>query len=294
LWADGWRIPASWVSVVLVEQRYVEANGLRFGYLEAGTGPLVLLVHGFPDTPLTWDRAIEAFAAAGFRAVAPATRGYPPTAIPADGAYDADTLARDLIALIEALGERQAIIVGHDWGASAAYAAAAMAPERVQLLVVLAIPHPRSINPTPRLAWKARHFVTLRGKRAPDRVRRDDFAMVDRLVQRWSPGWNVPPGETAPVKEAFGEPGALEAALGYYRALGVRLPAGHKLPIIVPTIAFAGETDVISPRAYEKARGCFSGSYEVVQVPGGHFMHREHPDVVIPELVRAVRDHVGP
>ncbi|MBA3819474.1 MAG: hypothetical protein H0X17_11320, partial [Deltaproteobacteria bacterium] len=84
----------------------------------------------------------------------------------------------------------------------------------------------------------------------------------------------------------------LEAALGYYRALGLRVPASHRADITVPTIAFAGEQDMISPRAYEKARGCFTGSYEVVQVPGGHFMHRQHPEHVIPELVRTVRDHV--
>ncbi len=276
----------------VVQSRFVQANGLRFGYLEAGSGPLVLLVHGFPDTPSTWDRAIPAFAAAGFRAVAPATRGYFPTEIPADGAYDTDTLARDLLALIAALGEDRAILVGHDWGASAAYAAAALAPERVQLLVTFAIPHPRSIKPTPALAWKVRHFVTLRGAHAADRVRRDNFAMVDELWHRWSPGWQVPPGETAAVKEAFREPGCLEAALGYYRALGLRVPASHRADITVPTIAFAGEQDMISPRAYEKARGCFTGSYEVVQVPGGHFMHRQHPEHVIPELVRTVRDHV--
>lgn len=275
-----------------MEHRFVEANGLRFGYLEAGRGPLVLLVHGFPDTPHTWEHALPAFAAAGFRAVAPATRGYHPTAVPADGAYDSDTLGRDLVALIEALGEERAIVIGHDWGASAAYSAAALAPERVQLLVVFAIPHPRSIKPTPGLAWKLRHFVTLRRTGAADRVRRDDFALVDELVQRWSPSWQVPAGETARVKAAFRAPGALEAALGYYRAIRVRLPASHRPAITVPTIAFAGEHDLISPRAYEKARHCFTGSYEVIQIPGGHFAHREHPDHVIPELVRTVVDHV--
>jgi pimeloyl-ACP methyl ester carboxylesterase len=99
----------------------------------------------------------------------------------------------------------------------------------------------------------------------------------------------VPAEETARVKAAFREPGCLEAAVSYYRTISVRLPASHKLPITVPTVAIAGEHDMIAPRMYEKARHCFTGSYEVVQVPGGHFMHREHPDHVIGELVRAVR-----
>lgn len=275
-----------------MEPAFIDANGLRFGYLAAGRGPLVLLLHGFPDTAYTWDRALAALAGAGFRAVAPFLRGYHPTAIPADGAYDADTLAADALALIEALGETSAVVVGHDWGASAAYGAAALGPERVRQLVVFAIPHPRSLRPTPALAWKLRHFFTLRRAHAAARCARDDFALIDELVRRWSPAWDVPAAETARVKEAFRVPGCLEAAVAYYRSASVRLPRGHRQPIAVPTVAFAGEHDLIAPRAYEKARHCFTASYEVVQVPGGHFMHREHPEHVIGELVRVVREGV--
>jgi pimeloyl-ACP methyl ester carboxylesterase len=270
----------------------VAANGLSFAYLSAGDGPLVLLLHGFPDTAHTWDAAMAALAAAGFRAVAPCMRGYHPTEIPADGRYDTDTLGRDVIALIEALGAERAIVVGHDWGASAAYSAAALAPERVRLLAALAVPHPRSLRPGPRLAWAMRHFLALRGARAGARVRANDFAYVDELWRRWSPAWRaLPPAETAHVKAAFAQPGCAEAACAYYAAVGPRLPNSHRLQIAVPTIAFAGEDDVIAPRAYEKARHCFDSSYEVVIVPGGHFMHREHRETFAGELVRAIREH---
>ncbi len=275
----------------------MQASGLRFTYLEQGTGPLVLLLHGFPDTPYTWDHVIPALAEAGYRAVAPYTRGYHPTEIPADGAYDTDTLGKDALALISALGARDqpggtsAILIGHDWGAGAAYSAAAMDPALVRLLVTIAVPHPGSIKPTPKVLWAMRHFATLRRAGAAEKARRDDFAMIDMLVKRWSPVWDVPPDETRHVKTAFSAPGSLEAALGYYRALRIKLPASHKLPVTVPTIAFAGTDDVIATRLYEKARHCFTGSYEVVQVPGGHFMHREHPDQFAAELVRVVRDH---
>ncbi len=269
----------------------VTANGIKFAYLEQGAGPLVLLVHGFPDTAHTWDAAMPAIAAAGFRAVAPFTRGYHPTEVPADGKYDTDTLGADLVALIDALGETSAIVVGHDWGASGAYAAAALAPEKVRLLVTLAIPHPAAIRPTPLLMWKMRHMIGLRSAKAADRVRANDFAYIDTLWHRWSPAWkSVPLAETSAAKEAFQQPGCLDAALGYYRALKVRLPASLKLPIKMPAVAFAGEHDNISPRAYEKARHLFEASYEVVQVPGGHFMHREHPDHFVPELVRVLRE----
>jgi pimeloyl-ACP methyl ester carboxylesterase len=269
----------------------ITANGIDFAYLEQGQGPLVLFVHGFPDTAHTWDASMRAAAEAGFRAVAPFTRGYHPTAIPADGAYDSDTLGKDVVALIEALGADTAIVVGHDWGASAAYAAAAMAPGRVRLLVTLAIPHPGSMKPTPALLWKLRHFATLRRAKAHERVRANDFALLDELWHRWSPAWkNIPASETAAVKEAFRTPGSLEAALGYYRAIRVKLPASLRQKIAVPAVAFAGEHDMITPRAYEKARHWFTASYEVCQVPGGHFMHREHPGAFTSELVRVLRE----
>src|SRR5580704_11780688 len=94
---------------------FVDANGLKFAYLEEGTGPLVLLLHGFPDTAHTWDDLRPQLAAAGFRAVSPFTRGYHPTGVP-DRDATQETLARDALALIEALGESSAVVVGHDWG----------------------------------------------------------------------------------------------------------------------------------------------------------------------------------
>src|SRR6202453_4659058 len=118
----------------------VDANGLKFAYLEEGTGPLVLMLHAFPDTAHTWDDLRSRIAAKGYRAVSPYMRGYHPTAIP-DRDADQETLASDALALIDALGASEAVVIGHDWGASAAYGAAALGPERVKKLFVLAIPH---------------------------------------------------------------------------------------------------------------------------------------------------------
>src|SRR6202012_2597720 len=120
---------------------FVEANGLNFAYLEEGSGPLVLMLHGFPDTAYTWDDLRPRIAAKGYRAVSPFMRGYRPTAVPTHDA-DQETLAHDALALIEALGADKAVVIGHDWGAAAAYGAAALSPEKVSKLFVLAIPHP--------------------------------------------------------------------------------------------------------------------------------------------------------
>ncbi len=274
---------------------HIVANGLKFAYLSEGaaSAPLVLLLHGFPDTAYTWDAVLPALAAAGYRAVAPFMRGYHPTEVPSEARYDSDTLGRDAIALIEALSpSAPAVLVGHDWGASAAYAAAALSPSKLRLLVTMAVPHPASIRITPSFAWKLRHFITLRGRGAAGQLARGVLAMVDVLFRRWSPAWREPPAaETARVKECFRHPGSAEAACGYYASQPLTGASGAlRRPIEVPSVAFAGEQDNIMPRSYEKARHRFRASYEVVQVPGGHFMHREHPDHFIRELVRVVRE----
>ncbi len=264
----------------------IRANGLDFACLEEGQGPLVLLLHGFPDTAHTWDRMRPALARAGFRAVSPFLRGYAPTEVPGDGDYRIDTLARDVAALIESLGEEQAIVVGHDWGASAAFGAAILSPERVRFLVTIAIPHPASLRPSPMLLWKVRHFLALRRRGAAERMRADGFAYVDELLRRWSPAWDVPPDESRAVKRAFAEPGCVEAAVGYYRALGVRLPASQRGRVRAPALAFAGATDfAVRPVDFERARPLYEKAYDVVTLPGGHFLHREHPDEFNAELL---------
>ncbi|MEM6995812.1 MAG: alpha/beta hydrolase [Myxococcota bacterium] len=268
---------------------FVEANGLKFAYLEEGKGPLVLLVHGFPDTAHTWDRTRPVLAEAGFRAVSPWTRGYLPTEIPGEEAFDADTLGRDVLALIAELGHDEAIVVGHDWGASATFSAAGLSPETLRFMVTVAVPHPAGILPTLRVLWNVRHFFSLRRKHAARWIRAGNLAHIDELVQRWSPAWSPPPDETKAVKEAFAQPGCLEAALGYYRALSPKLPASQLAKVQVPAAAFAGTNDLISASAFDRAGRRYAKDYEVVRMPGGHFMHREHPEQFNRELVRVIK-----
>src|SRR6201992_2610429 len=157
--------------------RFVNANGLKFAYLEEGTGPLVLMLHGFPDTAHTWDDLRSRIAAKGYRVVSPFMRGYHPTEIP-DRDADQETLARDAVALVDALGASEAVVIGHDWGASAAYGAAGLGPERVKKLFVLALPHPATLKPTLKKLWGAWHFVLYKLPGAPERFARNDFAAL--------------------------------------------------------------------------------------------------------------------
>src|SRR5262249_42760809 len=149
---------------------------------------------------------------------------------------------------------------------------------RVRMMITLAIPHPASLFPTPRLLWGVRHFFILQRKNAEELVRRNDFAHVDELVHRWSPAWKFGPEETAAVKDAFRQPGCLEAALGYYRAITLRPPEVITRKISVPSVVFGGADDgILKRKHFEKGKSWFTNSYELVYMPGGHFLHREHP-----------------
>ncbi len=265
--------------------QFVEANGLRFAYLEEGSGPLVLLLHGFPDTAHTWDELRPRIAAKGYRAVSPFLRGYAPSGIP-DRDPDQETLARDPLALIEALGAGEAIIVGHDFGASAAYGAAALAPDRVKKVFALAIPHPAALKPTPRKIWGVRHFALYKLPGAAARFARDDFAALPAIYRRWSPTWNPDPTEFDAVRAAFSDPASLNAAFGYYRKLSPIPSASLRARITVPAVVFAGLDDpVAEPSDFRGAARMFENEYIVEEVPGGHFMHREHPDVFAERLL---------
>lgn len=263
----------------------IEANGLRFAYSEQGTGPLVLLLHGFPDTARSWNDVMPRLASKGYRAVAPFMRGYRPTAIPV-GDTDMKTLAHDALALIEALGEKSAIVVGHDWGATAAYGAASIAPERVRKLFTLAIPHPASMRRNMRTAWGVRHFFAYKMPGAARRFARNDFAALRDIYKRWSPEWTPSDAELAPVRECFADLASLEAAMGYYRALPFSVPAHLRKRIAVDTVVFGGTSDTLLRREdYERARRMFERSYAIEELPGGHFLHREHPDAFAERLM---------
>src|SRR5215469_5048043 len=211
----------------------VRANGLEFGLLEAGSGPLALCLHGFPDTAHTWRHLLPVLAGAGFHAVAPFMRGYAPTAVPADGAYHIGALAADAVALHQALGgDGDAVLIGHDWGAEAAYAAAADAPGRWRRLVTLAVP-PAALDPVLFSDYEQlRRFFYVFLFRDPDGlaeavVAADGMSFLDRLWADWSPGL-APAEYLTRVKESLRPPANLTAAISYYRAaaaLGVARPA---------------------------------------------------------------------
>lgn len=276
------------MSVSELIPRWIRANGLDFAVLEAGDGPLVLCLHGFPDTAWSMRSLVLALAKAGYHAVAPFNRGYAPSSLAVDDDYRTTTLARDALALIEALGEKKAFIVGHDWGAATAYLAAAAAPEKVGAVVTAAVPHLRRFLLRPSLSqlYRSRYmgFFQLRG--VPERrIVADDFRSLRALIRRWSPDWAFTEEEFAPLKACFSDPARLSAALKYYRDLpktllnpGNRALIFGKLP--VPARVIRGEDDgCIGAEMFEDQDDCFGAGYELVTMKGaGHFMQCEQPE----------------
>jgi pimeloyl-ACP methyl ester carboxylesterase len=272
-----------------MQQGTVEANGITFTYLEEGQGPLALLLHGFPDNALTWDRVTPALAGAGYRVVAPFMRGYPPTGIPADGRYGPGVLGDDVAALIEALGGGPAFVLGHDWGAIATYSAAARHPDAIRRAIVMAGAHPAStigIFNMPPLLHGAFHvwLFQLQGF-AEQALTANDFALVDYLWDLWSPG-HGDLEHVKRVKETLRAPGAVDAALAYYRSL-IRTPLEDPEftersfePTKTPVLSIHGSNDGLAALADGEEQH-FAGEYRHELVEGaGHFVQREQPERV--------------
>lgn len=274
----------------------IKAGGLEFGYLSEGPedGPLALCLHGFPDSAYTWRHLLPELAEAGYHAVAPFTRGYAPTAVPADGAYQTGALAADANALHEAFGAGpDAVLIGHDWGASTAYAAAAHAPGRWRRVVTMAVP------PVPALLAGFLTYEQLKRSfyifvfQTPLAEMAVNRSFIHKLWRDWSPGHEAAE-DVAHVMDCLREPLNLSAALGYYRAM--LDPSRH-------VEAYAAEQASASqvgerPILYLHGRddGCLSaeasggetgalahlppGSRVELVDRAGHFLQLERPEIV--------------
>jgi pimeloyl-ACP methyl ester carboxylesterase len=165
--------------------KQVEANGLSFAYLELGSGPLVMFMHGFPDNAWSYRKQMQVFAEAGYRAVSPFLRGYAPTEIPADGLFDPIVLGQDLEALIAALSEDgRALVVGMDWGGTSTLQVLSTAPQCIRAAVLMNTAHPitfLSIRKDPEAVHSLFHFYFFQVAGADSAVGTEGLPFVDYL-----------------------------------------------------------------------------------------------------------------
>jgi pimeloyl-ACP methyl ester carboxylesterase len=274
----------------------IQLPSIELAYIERGRGPLVLCLHGFPDNACTWLPTLELLAAQGYRAVAPFTRGYYPSALAVDGDYSVTALAQDVLDLIGALGEESAIVIGHDWGGLAAITAANMAPEKISKLVVSGVPHLHKAPFTVAQLFRSWYVLLFQLPNLPEKlVARKQLAFIDNLYSAWSPQWAISEEHLDSVKASLSAPGALSAALGYYRAMTRRMTAASWKMIsaktTVPALVFVGLADgSTGHELFRYTKDCYENLHGLVKMIGvGHFPHLEDHDLFSRKLLHFLK-----
>jgi pimeloyl-ACP methyl ester carboxylesterase len=239
-------------------------------------GPLVLLLHGFPQSRATWRDVLAPLGSAGFRAVAPDQRGYTPGVRPRDVAsYATPRLVADVLDLADAMGASSFHLVGHDWGGQVAWLTAASHPDRVKSLTVLSRPHPaafaRSFYIDPEQSERSRHHRAMTSE-LTDRWWADDCAALREMMGRAG----VSPSVVDAYLATFAERDALDAAMNWYRAAasGDGLRASDTPEVVVPVLYLWGTADqTVGRRAAELTAEHVRGPYRFVEIEGaGHFL----------------------
>jgi len=272
--------------------RDILANACRFHVVEAGDGPLVLLLHGFPGFWWTWRHQLRSLAAAGYRAVAMDLRGYGGSDHTPHG-YDPLTLAADVAGVVRSLGEPSAVVVGQGWGGLVAWTAAARHPDVVRGLVAVGMPHPLLLRNAfigdPGQRRLGHYALGFQRPFVPERqLTRDDAALVETFLRRWS-GSAWPDTETADAyRAAMLVPNTAHCSVEFYRWAvrsiprrdGRRFQAAVAAPVEVPVLQVHGVRDgAVLPRSVDGSEAYAGAGYTRVDLEGvGHFPHEEDPD----------------
>lgn len=280
-----------------MDQARVDVGDLELAYLSAGDrdAPLALCLHGFPDTAHTWRYILPQLAAAGFHAVAPFLRGYAPSALATDGMYQPGALAADANALHDALGANgDAVIIGHDWGATGTYGAVAAEPDRWSKVVAMAVPPGdalvQALLGNLEQLQRSWYMFVFQHPLAELLVAADEHALIARLWSQWSPGYDHDV-DVANVREALAAPENVHAAIGYYRAAlgdGPRrddydaIQAAAASGPTQPTLYLHGRTDGCVGVEVADAAAATAGDHVtfVTVDDARHFLHLEQPEVV--------------
>jgi pimeloyl-ACP methyl ester carboxylesterase len=278
----------------MLTDNYAEVNGVRLHYVTAGSGDLILFLHGFPEFWYAWRRQVEAFAAE-HQAVALDMRGYNLSDKPEDeGAYRIDHLVEDVRAFVGALGHTSCTLVGHDWGGVVAWAVAMAHPEIVARLVIVNAPHPATFarelteNPAQQKASEYMHFFRS-ADAEPAMLANDCQWLVDAVLQ---PKEAFTDADVAAYRAAWTQPGALTGGLNYYRAAKIGPPrnaletGGLKLfgamaarQVPMPTLVVWGEADPFILASNLDGLDALVPDLRIERIPNGtHWVIHEQPE----------------
>jgi pimeloyl-ACP methyl ester carboxylesterase len=306
-----------------VEHRFVDTNGVRLHCAIAGEGPLVVLLHGFPESWYSWRHQIPALARR-FRVVAPDLRGYNDSEKPRDvRAYSLAEVTADVAGLIAAFGEREAVVVGHDWGSAIAWTVAMERPDLVKRLVILNCPHPaifvRHLRENPRQMARSLYMLAFQIPVLPELLLGLNRAwLVRRAVERSAVRRDgITPEALETLRTNASKPGALRAALNYYRAMGRspeargawprwlrrflwgdRMPEGlRETPddwprVTAPTLVIWGENDVaLGLELTHGMEPLVAAPFQIKYIPlCGHWVQQEQPELVNAYLLDFLAD----
>ncbi|NJM48421.1 MAG: alpha/beta hydrolase [Alkalinema sp. RU_4_3] len=278
------------------KHHFIETNNVRLHYVAQGEGPLVVLLHGFPEFWYSWRHQIPALAK-HFRVVVPDLRGYNDSEKPRSG-YDINTLTQDVQGLITALGYQHAHVVGHDWGGAIAWNFAQRFPEMLDRLAVLNAPHPQRFVQglvgnldQVRRSW---YMLAFQVPALPEWLIQNNLSQfVETVFQGLATRKAAFPKETARLYEAaLSKPGAVVAALNYYRQMVD--PRGWMtavIPVQSPTLVLWGEEDAVLSRSLVGDMVRFvAAPVRVLMVPNcGHWVQQEAPQTVNRELLNFLR-----
>jgi epoxide hydrolase 4 len=267
-----------------LREDYADLGEVKLHYVEAGTGPLVVLLHGFPEFWYGWRLQIAPLAAAGYRVVAPDLRGYNLSSKPEGrAAYTAGKLATDVRDLIHERGVESALVAGHDWGGSAAWVLAMNHPEAVERLAILDAAHPRKLNEGlkhPSQLRRSWYFFYFQLPGLPEHhVQANDWEFFQDFLGDATPPYT--PEEIKRYIEAWSQPGAASAMINYYR-FAVRHSGGEIRPITAPTLVIWGGRDrFLGPTLAEPHREDVPNLDRVERLPdASHWVHHDEAERV--------------
>ncbi|OLY94209.1 Pimeloyl-ACP methyl ester carboxylesterase [Cnuella takakiae] len=265
-----------------------DLNDIRLHVYEAGPqdGLPVILLHGFPEAGFAWEQQVIRLAAKGYRVFAPDQRGYNRSSKPRGvAAYSIQFLVGDIIALMDATGCSQAVLVGHDWGGAVAWHLAMQHPDRVSKLIILNMPHPEVMRQTllhnGKQRKKSSYAAFFQLPWAPEWLaRRNNYKWLEQALVKTSRPNTFTQTTIARYKQAWAKPGALTAMINWYRAYSFVQPKNSR-PLALPVLIIWGKKDafLLYQMAVESAAHCTHAQLVTLD-DATHWLHHEAPQEV--------------